>query len=858
MGKSSDWDQFSTNERLFGVRSNYDETFYTTTINKNDPEYAAKAARAEKIAREIESSSALNSHVREERGGQSTVDETNGDEEDKYSGVRRDFPALASGPSNRYTPPARRAPTAHSTVAGAPVDPAIISSSLARPTATPAKSARAPSPAVEKATTPDSAKTEVSPPISDAKEPLKETAPKSDVKTETKTDVKKETNATAAETLPKPSTAIKAGVAGASARKVGRPHDATTNVEHDLLDSFKQFSAAEKLRMSERQRAFARENKAVKLNDLKKFAQNFKLSTPVPSDLVPILAKDETKQQAIVEKALRQAAETKPTPTKTSSNTADPKPTVRPATKPDSTNASPNPNVDRQQNQRPRPSQPSYNSASLRERPHQNVNQIPPRQQGLLSTRLQLNQQQLKNQGAMPYNGVPQPIPAQDPRLPPAIPSQPSSGLQTPNSTLSSRFNVRANEFKPNPAAHTFQPGGAPSNNSSPRPNSASKPETRKAPVVTSFFSAQRPTIKSFDEKSSFNAITRLEKEAQAHEKPHSDIPPPYRTPPTWDFPAANTDKSHLQLFDTPPVATPLSAPQHMMGNGPMPHQHQLPPHLQGPGSLSQGPTPQQTPRGPPVQPHLGQNQHHYEAPHMQFSQSNSSIQPSPRPGPHYMYGGQPQQMPGFPQQVQVPQYGMSPNIQHVTLRNAQGGHFITPPGPAMGGQMMTNQPSNGPYMNMPNPQMQMYSPAPGPAYPQYPGHMPGPGANGYPNSPRPGAPMMSQQGSQQGHLQQGPMMYMQPGAPAPQMYQMQPGSSKPNIHEYRSCFSRVHSDSNERSISSVASRSVWLATATPSLPAPAPRHTKRQLFSTHDATAFHGPRRTAHRTCQSRSRRQR
>ncbi|KAL7776614.1 hypothetical protein CFE70_007032 [Pyrenophora teres f. teres 0-1] len=668
-GRTAEWDQFSTNERLFGVKSNYDENLYTTTINKNDPQYAERAARAEKIAREIEGSTATNSHIREERGGYNPADD-NGDEEDKYSGVRRDYPSLASGQSNRYTPPARRAPAAQATVPGAP------------------------------------------------------------------------------------------------------------------------FSAAEKLRISDRQRAFARENKAVKLNDLKKFAQNFKLSTPVPSDLVPILAKDETKQQAIVDKANRQAQELKTTPPKASSTVVDPKTAARPAAKPESTQASPSATMDRQQNQRPRPGQPAYASASMRSS-HQSMNQLPPRAQGLLSTRLQLNHQQHKQQGAQPYNGVPQPIPAQDMRMPPTGPSQPSSGAQTPSSSVSTRFNVRAHEFKPNPAASTFQPGGNPSASSSPRPNS-SRQEVRKPPV-TSFFNGHRPAVKSLDGPTTFNAIGRLEKEAQASDKPHhSDIAPPFKTPPTWDFPASNTNKGYEQLFEHAPPPAPLSAPQHVMATGPMSHQHQLPPHLQGAQGMAQGPTPQHTPRGPPVQPHLGQNQHHYEAQHMQYSHSQSSVQPSPRPMAPFMYGAQPQQMPGYPQQVQVPQYGMSPNVQHVTMRNAQGGQFINPQGPAMGGQMMTNQPSSGPFMGMPgNPQMQMYSPAPGPAYPQY-GHMPGPGANGFP-SPRPGAPMMSHQGSQQGHHQQPPMMYMQPGAPAPQMYQMQPGSMTPMRGPYAQPYQGGH-----------------------------------------------------------------
>ena len=51
--------------------------------------------------------------------------------------------------------------------------------------------------------------------------------------------------------VPKSGAAAKPVIAAIPPRKVAKPHDATTNVEHDLLDSFKAFSAAEKLRMSE-------------------------------------------------------------------------------------------------------------------------------------------------------------------------------------------------------------------------------------------------------------------------------------------------------------------------------------------------------------------------------------------------------------------------------------------------------------------------------------------------------------------------------------------------------------------------------------------------------------------------------
>lgn len=784
-GRSTDWDQFATNERMFGVKSNYDETFYTTTIDRSDPQYAEKAARAERIAREIEASTAFNSHVREERGGVAATEDVGGDEEDKYSGVRREFPALSSGQPNKYTPPARRAPTGQSTVHGAPVDPAIISASLARPDSAASKSAqRTPSPAVDKVVAPEPVK--AAPPKAEVPasnppqpEPSKEATPKTEAKPAA-------ASKPVAEQSTRPSASIKTTVAAIPPRRSDRPRDATTNVEHDLLDSFKQFSAAEKLRMTERQRTIARENKAVKLNDLKKFALNFKLSTPVPSDLVPILAKDETKQQAIVEKALRQVQETKSSPPKATRATSDTKITARAtASKPDSAQASPSVPADRQQNQRTRPGQPPYAAGGIRDRPHQNTNQAHIRNNGPLSTRLQMNQQQHKQQGAQPYNSIPQPIPTHEMRNAPTGPSQPSSGMQTPTSAISSRFNVRAHEFKPNPAANTFQPGGNTSANSSPRPDPTARQESRRPTTITSFFGGQRPTLKSEAVDSSNdspNALQYLSKDVSEYDKTHNNgLPHAYRTPPTWDFPTTNAEKGYVNIYEHAPPA-PSSAHHNAMNNGQMPHQHQLPPHLQGPQGLPQGQVPHHASRGPPVQAHHNQAPHHFEAPHMQFSHSSSSMHPSPRPMPPYPYGAQPQAMPGFPQQVQMPQYSMSPNVQHVALHGRPGGQFVGHPGPAMGGQMMTTQASNGPFMGMPaNPQMQMYSPAPGHVYPQYPGHMPGgPGTNGFP-SPRPAAPMMSHQGSQQGH-QQPPMMYMQAGVQGPQMFQMPPGSSKFSI----------------------------------------------------------------------------
>ncbi len=68
---------------MFGVKTDYDESIYTTTIDKSHPQYRERMAAADRKAREIERSTTNNAHVAEERimdfvGGKDT-----GDEEDK-------------------------------------------------------------------------------------------------------------------------------------------------------------------------------------------------------------------------------------------------------------------------------------------------------------------------------------------------------------------------------------------------------------------------------------------------------------------------------------------------------------------------------------------------------------------------------------------------------------------------------------------------------------------------------------------------------------------------------------------------------------------------------------------------------
>ena len=50
---SNDWDQFQANESLFGVKSDYDEKYYTTQINKAHPNYRQRLAEATRIAQKM-------------------------------------------------------------------------------------------------------------------------------------------------------------------------------------------------------------------------------------------------------------------------------------------------------------------------------------------------------------------------------------------------------------------------------------------------------------------------------------------------------------------------------------------------------------------------------------------------------------------------------------------------------------------------------------------------------------------------------------------------------------------------------------------------------------------------------------
>ncbi|KAL4369341.1 hypothetical protein GQ457_05G035320 [Hibiscus cannabinus] len=82
------WDQFETNQKLFGVQSTFNEELYTTKLEKG-PQMRELEKEAIRIAREIEGEETQDLHLAEERGFD-LHDNFDIDEETRYSSVYRD------------------------------------------------------------------------------------------------------------------------------------------------------------------------------------------------------------------------------------------------------------------------------------------------------------------------------------------------------------------------------------------------------------------------------------------------------------------------------------------------------------------------------------------------------------------------------------------------------------------------------------------------------------------------------------------------------------------------------------------------------------------------------------------------
>lgn len=569
----------------------------------------------------------------------------------------------------------------------------------------------------------------------------------------------------------------------------GTPN-ATANVEYEVRDAFKSFAASEKLKVQERQRLSARREKEMKLNDLKKFSTNFKLKSPLPMEIIGILAKDKHKQTELVEKARRQIEEQNNTSKAPAPVSEQVTPGSSANLRGESVHGSPLTVAERHNQRGSRANQVPSNGHGARldkslQTSHLAV--LSPRNigTGQLGQRLLAQQSQLRERGVPNFT---QPMPVQNIRLVPTGPSaintnanaSRASIIQSPTSALAAKLNVQAMEFKPNPAATSFSPPRR-SSGIEPLPVSPLKAlSASRSSSSSTFFADKKPRPVS-DRKfirDAFNPIARMKKEVEADKTSkeailNGGIPPAYKTPPTWDCPEENKEKTYKDMFEQTPSPAPPTSP----ANSQMPHQHQLPLHLQqGNHGVPQMHTTQQALRpGNANARHLQTREHHLDDHRMHLSSSNSSVFPSPRyQQPMLAY---PSPMVGPIQPAFGPpfgQYAIGPHGQpYAQVRQfpggnqfggQQGGHLVAP--------MMLNQSSGAPFMTVPmQPQMQMFSPGQGQVFPAHIGGAQTPGPpNGY-GSPR-AAPMLVHQGSQQNQPPQS-FFFVAPGQ-HPQMFAQQ------------------------------------------------------------------------------------
>lgn len=50
---NASWDQFATNEKMFGIKTSFDEEVYTTKLDRSGPDFKEREREAQRIANEI-------------------------------------------------------------------------------------------------------------------------------------------------------------------------------------------------------------------------------------------------------------------------------------------------------------------------------------------------------------------------------------------------------------------------------------------------------------------------------------------------------------------------------------------------------------------------------------------------------------------------------------------------------------------------------------------------------------------------------------------------------------------------------------------------------------------------------------
>lgn len=690
-------------------------------------------------------------------------------------------------------PPAKRAPTGQATVKGAPVDPAIISSQIkAQPKKQSSQASEQPK--ADGGKNGASAKPEVQKPLEAQASGPKPVESKNPTPTPTSASAPiKETKPLEDKAADKPTASARAAPTANARPMTHLPPNApsaTSTVERDVLNSFKSFATQQRLNAEKARSNKAKADKEVKLTELKKFANSFKLSTPVPSDLVSIIAKDPAKQREIQAKAMKNAEEMAKAKSdaaaqakkevNTPKDASQPKPAEHNATVPVAAETRPprgapvpqatppSGGSGRHAGPRQQFPQPQYHQQGYRNgrvgpqhvpQPHANG--------GTLAQRIRNVEQQKFSQPPLPHQHAVGP----EMRGPPAGPGNNVDYARRHSGHLGAKLNPNSNEFRPSPFAASFNPNGHPSAGSSPRSavnhvNDANQPP---APLI-------RRKTKAVDVNKCYilSHIKTISPPQGRNWDDNGGLRPSYDTLPTWrqlqdddektDSTMRLTYKEYFerQPFSAPSMPTPN--PPHVIPQ--IPHQHQLPFHLQ---HGAQHMMPRQSPHMPPMQMHTPQ---HGPVPHQPYGNddhrmmhSNSAQSfASPRMG--QMQVAYPN--PGGQVPYGQPVFLGAGNPQLGQFRSFSNNPHYGPPQGQMGAPMMM-QPQF-----IPAPQGMMAAPHlmyPGAHHPQFmpPAGppQPVPAANGYPSPGRPAAPMMVHQGSQQGHNMYGMSPNIQYNQPA-------------------------------------------------------------------------------------------
>ncbi|WVR07382.1 hypothetical protein IAU60_004423 [Kwoniella sp. DSM 27419] len=449
------WDQFETNERLFGTKTSFQEELYTTKLNKSGADFKKREKEAERLAAEIMGTASKNVHIAEERG---QVEEgATKDEEEKYSGVVR-----APG---AYVPPGAR----RGVPAGGPA-PAGRSPALPPSAASPASTGP---------------KTNGSAFVSPAPHPTK-LSPESDptaaiaLPPGPTRSTSEDPSVTLSSDIASATAAPQAAEAPAAAGKVHPPVGGEGKGDGQLggvMTQWRQFVGTEKEKIEAKKQSVMKSERDRQLADLKKFHANFKVPLPMPKDILPILSKDETKQKDIEAKAadaLERALEAK----KVQGAVSPVKPTAP---------------VEPVKVEQPK--------TALPKKPFMKIPEIPP-----------FNPAKRKSAAQVaPVLHVPE---TASQNIPPPLASSPtpSAASHASGSQSQAKLNPKASTFvfKPNPGAAVFKPGqssGSPAQTPRQMPSASVAPSPALVPAAPKnmFFKDKTPERITVDPRTDFN-----------------------------------------------------------------------------------------------------------------------------------------------------------------------------------------------------------------------------------------------------------------------------------------------------------------------------------------------------------------